>query len=182
MVDSAHYRMFYPSFKDSLFICEKNASICTEQYGGSRALWTINGFHYIMKLLHALSVRKSLNIFCFLPQPGILHVPKLGLDRLTNVAVGCLIGNNVLIRPILTAQFSCSPAQPSLNKTRSQWDLNPGPLDSRSPVSSVILFFFLFFYFLQDGADQRMFACDLCDRQYINVRVFLLFGKSNIYD
>ena len=139
--------MFCPPFQDSLFICEKCASICTEQCCCSRALWTINGFKCIMKFLHALSVRKRLNLFCFLPQPGILHIHKLGLDCLTNAAVGCLIINIVLIRPILTALLSCSPAQPSLNTTRSHSDVNPGPLDSRFPVSSVIRYFFSLFFF-----------------------------------
>ena len=73
-------------------ICEKSASICTEQCGGSRALWVINGFQCIMKFLHVLTVRKRLNFFCFLPLPGILQVPKFGLDCLTNVAVGCFLG------------------------------------------------------------------------------------------
>ena len=62
------------------------------QCGGSRAVWVINRFQSIMKFLPVLSVRKRLHFFCFLPHPGILHVPKLGLDCLTNVAIGCFLG------------------------------------------------------------------------------------------
>ena len=52
---------------------------------------------------------KILNLLCFLPQPGILLFPKLGHDYLTNVAVGCLIGNIVFSRPIFSDRFSCFP-------------------------------------------------------------------------
>ena len=82
--------MFCPPFQNSLFICEKGASICSEQCSVSITLWVINGFQCIMKFLHVLSVRKRLNFVCFLPHPGFLHV-QLGLDCLTVVAVGCFL-------------------------------------------------------------------------------------------
>ena len=53
---------------------------------------SLNGFQCILKVLHDLSVRKRLNFFCFLPQPGNLHVPKPGLDCLTNIAAGYFLG------------------------------------------------------------------------------------------
>ena len=84
--------MFSPPFQDSPFICEKSASICTEQCGDSGTLWAINDFQCIKKFLHVLSVRKRLNFFCFLPQPGILHVPNLGLDCLINRLLSWILG------------------------------------------------------------------------------------------
>ena len=41
-------KVFGLPFQDSLFICEKSASICTEQCGDPRAFWTINDFQCIM--------------------------------------------------------------------------------------------------------------------------------------
>ena len=39
---------------------------------------------------------KHLNFVCFLPQPGIVHVNKHGLDCLTNVAVGCFLDTKLV--------------------------------------------------------------------------------------
>ena len=50
--------------------------------------WAINCFQCIMELLHILSVYKRLNFFCFLAQPGVLHVTEPALDCLTNIVVG----------------------------------------------------------------------------------------------
>ena len=34
--------VFFPPFQDSIIICKKSASICTEQCGGHTTLWAIN--------------------------------------------------------------------------------------------------------------------------------------------
>ena len=84
--------VFFPTFFLAFpFICEKCASICTKQCGGCWALWAINRFQCIVKVLHVISVCKRLDFFCFLAQPGVLPFPKPVLDCLTNVAVGRLL-------------------------------------------------------------------------------------------
>ena len=52
---------------------------------------------------------KRLNFFCFLAQPGVLHVPEPVLDCLTNIAVGSLLGYraSIILMCLVKAAFVC---------------------------------------------------------------------------
>ena len=51
---------------------------------------TVNCFELIMKLLYVLFIYKRLDFFCFLAQPGVLHVREPVIYCLTNVVASLI--------------------------------------------------------------------------------------------